>query len=305
MLEIKTFDKLVKDAIDLRYEVFINEQKFTIEIDDLDPICTHLVLYEDTKPIGVCRYYEQDGIYHFGRLAIKIDKRKYGYATLLLKEAEKQIYQKGGKKLLLSAQLRVKDFYIKNGYKQISDIYYDEYCEHIDMEKQLYAPRFIRKATLQDADTIVTLFNLSRQKMKEIGNETQWTDLYPDYIDVEEDVNKDQGYVLCNENEILAYFAFVIGEDKTYAYIENGKWNYNETYGTLHRLASNQKENNIFMDVFNFAKTKIDYIRSDTHANNKIMLRNLQKNGFTYCGTIYVENGTPRDAYDYKKETIK
>ena len=39
----------------------------------------------------------------------------------------------------------------------------------------------------------------------------------------------------------------------------------------------------------------------DTHEANGPMRHKLEKNGFTYCGIIYVEDGTPRRAYQKVK----
>lgn len=38
-------------------------------------------------------------------------------------------------------------------------------------------------------------------------------------------------------------------------------------------------------------------VRADTHRDNVIMQHILEKNGFIKCGTIVVEDGTPRIAY--------
>ena len=35
----------------------------------------------------------------------------------------------------------------------------------------------------------------------------------------------------------------------------------------------------------------------DTHADNKVMQHLLESEGFTRCGIIHVEDGTPRIAY--------
>ena len=50
---------------------------------------------------------------------------------------EAKVKQIGGKKLILSAQCRVQPFYEKLGYTARGEIYLDEYCEHIHMEKTL------------------------------------------------------------------------------------------------------------------------------------------------------------------------
>lgn len=56
----------------------------------------------------------------------------------------------------------------------------------------------------------------------------------------------------------------------------------------------------IFADahfVFRWAFTQIDSIRIDTHRDNKPMQHLLNKNGFRYCGIIYLEDGDERLAY--------
>ncbi|MBR1526072.1 MAG: hypothetical protein IJ640_05360 [Prevotella sp.] len=40
-----------------------------------------------------------------------------------------------------------------------------------------------------------------------------------------------------------------------------------------------------------------DNIRIDTHRDNRIMQHLMQKEGFTYCGIIYLDNGDERLAY--------
>jgi RimJ/RimL family protein N-acetyltransferase len=42
---------------------------------------------------------------------------------------------------------------------------------------------------------------------------------------------------------------------------------------------------------------QIPNIRIDTHRDNAIMQHLLEKNGFVKCGIIYVEDGSPRIAY--------
>ena len=45
-----------------------------------------------------------------------------------------------------------------------------------------------------------------------------------------------------------------------------------------------------------------DYLRCDTHEDNAPMRRALESFGFRECGTITVDNGTERVAYDWIKE---
>lgn len=56
---------------------------------------------------------------------------------MLVREVEARVKNLGGTVVALSAQVRASGFYEKLGYKKMGDIYYDEYCEHIHMEKSL------------------------------------------------------------------------------------------------------------------------------------------------------------------------
>ena len=43
---------------------------------------------------------------------------------------------------------------------------------------------------------------------------------------------------------------------------------------------------------------KVRSIRVDTHNDNILMRKVLDRLGFSLCGTIYLENGDPRIAYE-------
>ena len=51
--------------------------------------------------------------------------------------AEKEIRNRNGNIAELSAQLRVIEFYKKNGYFSLEDIHIDEGCPHVWMRKEL------------------------------------------------------------------------------------------------------------------------------------------------------------------------
>ena len=54
-----------------------------------------------------------------------------------MRDVEDAVIKRGGTKLSLSAQLRVSVFYKKQGFVPTGNTYFDEYCEHIKMEKNL------------------------------------------------------------------------------------------------------------------------------------------------------------------------
>jgi len=46
-----------------------------------------------------------------------------------------------------------------------------------------------------------------------------------------------------------------------------------------------------------YCKKTISNLRIDTHEDNKTMQHVLSKLGFSRCGIIYIEDGSPRIAY--------
>lgn len=157
----------------------------------------------------------------------------------------------------------------------------------------------IRCAKKEDLDTIMEIVKIAKQYMQESGNLTQWVGDYPGEIDFEEDIRKKQLYVCYNDEMIYGVFAFVTEKDPNYAYIEDGQWFNEEPYGTIHRIAGNGKVKGVFQEAVSFAKEKMDNLRIDTHEDNRTMRHLIEKSGFQRCGIVYMEDGSPRIAYQY------
>ena len=68
-------------------------------------------------------------------------------------------------------------------------------------------------------------------------------------------------------------------------------------YGTIHRIAGNGKGRGLLKACVEYCSQFVPNLRIDTHNDNIVMQNDVAKNGFTKCGTIYVEDGTPRIAY--------
>lgn len=56
---------------------------------------------------------------------------------MLVRECEKQVLSLKADKLSLAAQVRVKEFYEKQGYATVGQEFLEEYCPHIWMYKTL------------------------------------------------------------------------------------------------------------------------------------------------------------------------
>lgn len=138
-MTVKIYENLPEDAVRIRRQVFMEEQGFENELDEIDAIASHIVMYCDTAAIATCRVFDDpDGKgYILGRLAVSLPYRGQNIGTEMLKEAEKLVQRKGGSSLSLHAQCRAKAFYQKAGYREFGDIEYDEGCPHIWMRKHL------------------------------------------------------------------------------------------------------------------------------------------------------------------------
>lgn len=156
----------------------------------------------------------------------------------------------------------------------------------------------IRKAEANDLEEILRVYRAAKAFMVAVGNPTQWKEGYPASV-LGRDLERRQLYVVCDDGgAIHGAFVLAMGEDPAYQVIEDGAWGSDEAYGTIHRLGSDGVLKGVFAQCVEFCKGKIHYIRADTHRENLVMQHLLEKQGFTPRGIIYVEDGTPRIAYD-------
>ena len=151
-------------------------------------------------------------------------------------------------------------------------------------------------------NSIMQVIDDARNIMRANGNLTQWINGYPSAEVIMNDINQNIGYICWNDTEIVGYFSFLKGynPEPTYNVIDNGTWLNNEPYGVIHRLASNGKAKGFAKACFDYCFTQINNIRVDTNNNNLPMQNFFKKYGFTYCGVIYVADGSPRDAFQMK-----
>lgn len=139
MINFKIYDTLPKDAVFIRKKVFVEEQGFKDEFDDLDLDARHIVLYIENEPAATLRYFwdEINNSYVAGRIVVLKEFRGKSFGAAVLKEAEKLIKNLGKDKLMLAAQVRAKGFYEKQGYRAFGEKFLEEYCPHIWMCKKL------------------------------------------------------------------------------------------------------------------------------------------------------------------------
>ena len=154
----------------------------------------------------------------------------------------------------------------------------------------------VRKATVQELNEIMEIYAIARRFMRNTGNATQWKNIYPPKELLEKEIELGNLYLVCEEEDILAVFAFIPGVDPTYNEIE-GAWLNDKPYAAIHRVASSGKKKGMLHECVNYALKYSDNIKIDTHSDNKVMQHQLEKEGFVRCGIIKLENGDPRIAY--------
>lgn len=159
----------------------------------------------------------------------------------------------------------------------------------------------IRQAKKEEINRILEIYETAKIFMRKNGNPTQWNDGYPERELLLSDIEKGELFVLEEENGICACFAFIRGIDPTYGYIEGGSWLSDSDYGTIHRIASDGTVKGVFQKAVSFAEKNCNHLRVDTHEDNLPMQHVILKEGFSYRGIIYLENGEPRLAYERMK----
>lgn len=130
------YDYLPEEARLIRTEIFMDEQGFKNEFDDDDFKCIHAVIFADGTAAAAGRIFPlQNGVCVIGRIAVRKAFRGKNLGSATVKLLEEKAGELGAEKIALSAQCRVREFYEKLGYSASGEVYSDEFCPHIHMEK--------------------------------------------------------------------------------------------------------------------------------------------------------------------------
>ena len=149
-----------------------------------------------------------------------------------------------------------------------------------------------------DMAAIMQVMDAAKKIMRQSGNMHQWGEGYPSEAVIMSDIEKDGGFVIEDGGNVVGYLAFLPSPEPTYQKIYDGNWLDDEKpYHVIHRIASLPDVHGIFSSIMNFCFARESNIRIDTHRDNAIMQHNIEKQGFTYCGIIYLANGDERLAF--------
>ncbi|MDO4869755.1 MAG: N-acetyltransferase [Bacillota bacterium] len=160
----------------------------------------------------------------------------------------------------------------------------------------------VRKSRPEDFGQIMDIYRSAQEFMIASGNPDQWGHFYPTEEMVREDIRTGIGYVICDGEAICGACALCEGAEPTYQQIYEGGWLNDEPYITIHRIAGKEGCHGIVAAASDYCKSIYDNVRIDTHHNNLVMQRQIEKNGFVNCGVIYVEDGSARVAYHWVRE---
>ena len=155
----------------------------------------------------------------------------------------------------------------------------------------------IRRTRIEELDTAMEIYAYARRFMAEHDNPTQWGMNKPSREQVDRDILAEKSYVCVEGGQIAAIFYFAEENDPTYATIYDGNWLNDAPYAVVHRIASAGTVKGAGSFCMRWALTQSDNVKIDTHENNYVMQNMLKKNGFVHCGTIVLENGEPRMAF--------
>lgn len=164
---------------------------------------------------------------------------------------------------------------------------------------------YIRKTRIEEVETVVSIFDFGRSIQRATGNLDQWNNGYPNAEVVIDDIAKGQSYVcvsdaaeadLFPEETLLATFCLQEGIDPTYTKID-GAWLNDEPYVTIHRISTNGKLKGAGRKAVQWVMEQHNNVRTDTHEKNTLLRRLVESLGFSYCGVIYLADGSPRVAY--------
>ena len=169
----------------------------------------------------------------------------------------------------------------------------------------------IRVTTPADLDAVMAIIEEARGTIAALGID-QWQNGTPNRAMLTRDMAEGLGRVVTLDGEIVGTFALLYGGEPTYDAIYDGRWltpdrtpDGSVAYIAVHRVAVSvaKRGSGISTAMIGYAE---DYarilgktsLRIDTHKGNTVMRRMLEKHGFVHCGTIYLQNGDPRVAYE-------
>lgn len=122
----------------VRFRVFVEEQKVPaeLEMDERDPVCSHVVAWSGGTPVGTGRLLD-DG--HIGRVAVLAEWRGKGVGCAIMRQLMDAARSRGMAKVELAAQTHAVGFYERLGFQVEGQPFQEAGIEHVSMVARLPA----------------------------------------------------------------------------------------------------------------------------------------------------------------------
>lgn len=160
----------------------------------------------------------------------------------------------------------------------------------------------IRRATLQDIDSVMSIVRSAQLLLRSLGID-QWQDGYPSKESIEQDIDSGVGYVALDKDSVVGYAAIVLTGEPAYEQIAE-LWHTSERYVVVHRLCvdTSHCRKGVALELMKYVanvarKECYDAFRIDTHKGNIRMMNMMQRLGFSHVGTILYDSGE-REAFE-------
>ncbi|HLS70714.1 MAG TPA: GNAT family N-acetyltransferase [Chitinophagaceae bacterium] len=124
--------------LQIRAQVFVVEQECPyLDLDDMDQNSRHLFIIENQIIVAYIRIILEEKRFKIGRVATRKEYRSKGLASALMQAVMNWIKnQESDKKIQLSAQKHLVDFYAQWGFVSDGKTYLEVGIPHEDMEYQ-------------------------------------------------------------------------------------------------------------------------------------------------------------------------
>ena len=120
----------------IRLDVFVDEQRCPEEEewDDKDTVAIHCLAFRDSLPVGTFRYFDDEGWFHFGRLAVARKARGMGIGAELMSSAMRAAKANGFTKAFMNVQIDKTAFYERYGFVAVGTEFIEAGISHVRME---------------------------------------------------------------------------------------------------------------------------------------------------------------------------
>lgn len=162
------------------------------------------------------------------------------------------------------------------------------------------------KTDLASIDAITKIVADARTRIGRLGID-QWQYGYPSRDIITEDIRAGRSYVARDDDgSLCAVFTVIFDGEPIYNEIFDGAWQTGEgDYLAVHRIAvsSDKLRRGVASGAMKFVEQMAKEmnrksVRIDTHEGNVPMRAMLERNGYVHCGSVYLENGEHRVAYE-------